>query len=57
MGFEMEELSQLLLMNRGAPLLLPMEKERSLLLSQLEATELAQFSSLKQRRSVASTKG
>ena len=42
----MEELSHLLLVNRGALLCL-FEKEKSLLLTQLETGELSQFSNLK----------
>ena len=52
----MEELSHLLLMSIGALLFL-VEKERSLLFSQLETEELEQTPSLKQRRSIASTEG
>ena len=51
----MEELSHLLLVNRGALLCL-VETEKSLLLTQLETGELSQFSNLKKRRSIASTK-
>ena len=42
----MEELSHLLLVSRGALLCL-VEKEKSLLLSQLDTEELSQFSNLK----------
>ena len=42
----MEELSHILLVSRGALLCL-VEKEKSLLLSQLAAEELSQFSNLK----------
>ena len=52
----MEELSHLLLVNRGALLCL-VEKEKSLLLSQLATEELSRFSNLKSRRSIASAKG
>ena len=51
----MEELSHLLLVSRGALLCL-VEKEKSLLLSQLATEELSQFSNLKYKRSIASTK-
>ena len=51
----MEELSHLLLVSRGALLCL-VEKEKSLLLSQLAKEELSQFSNLKYKRSIASTK-
>ena len=55
MAYEMEGLSHLLLVSRGALLCL-VEKEKSLHLSQLATEELSQFSNLKYRRSIASTK-
>ena len=46
MAYEMEELSHLLLVSRGAPLCL-VEKEKGLLLSQLATEEFSRFSNLK----------
>ena len=46
MAYEIEELSHLLWVRRGALLCL-VEKEKSLLLSQLATEELSQFSNLK----------
>ena len=52
----MEELSDLLLVSRGALLCYVLLKKKSLLLSQLATEELSQFSNLISRRSIASTK-